>query len=171
MDYQNITDRLISELDEPVAKVITHLLEQIDSLKSAINKQNLAIVDLNNEVRDLKERVLSHERYTSKDYFIFNNFPVNGNYPNLQIYQNTCVGRSQNTSNITYPPKTSYQPLYTPIRNPSATIIVNLNKFRTRMRFTQEEKNSLAKFTTANPFLWMNDFPKKKWNYNVNVVI
>ena len=110
MDYQNITGPLISELDEPVAKVDINLLAQIESLKSAINNQNLAIIDLSNEVRDLKERVLFQERYNSKACLIFNSFPVDGNHPNLRIYHNTCIGRSQNTSNITYPPKTSMPP-------------------------------------------------------------
>ena len=83
MDYQNITDPLPSKFDQHVAKVVTHLFVQIDSLKSTINKQILAIIDLSNEMTDLKEKVLSQEIYTSKDCFIFTNFPMDGNHPNL----------------------------------------------------------------------------------------
>ena len=42
MDYQNINDPLISELNEPVGKVVSDLLEQNISLKSAINKQEFS---------------------------------------------------------------------------------------------------------------------------------
>ena len=66
------------QLPEPeLINLVKDLQKKVGDIERSMEIKNLRINTLQNEVTDLKKRILMQERYTSKDCLILSNFPIN----------------------------------------------------------------------------------------------
>ena len=74
---ENIENTLSQIADSNIPGVSAHLCSTINNLRVQIPHQDEKIVNLENEITELKSRLSEQERYSSKYCLTFSNFPVN----------------------------------------------------------------------------------------------
>ena len=73
---QSLIENIENVKDPKVKEILCQLTEEVKQLKPDSLKKEREIETLKDEIHDLKNRVLSNERYLSKDSLILMNSPI-----------------------------------------------------------------------------------------------